>query len=48
MFHQPFKLPQPSLSLSLVRYLLALSPTERAKLCRMILLKLDTSTMTRH
>lgn len=36
------------LSLGLVRYLKTLTPREQWKLCRMILLKLDTRHMTRH
>lgn len=36
------------LSLGLVAYLATLSPKERAKLCRMILLKLDARRMTMH
>jgi hypothetical protein len=36
------------LSLGLVTYLKTLTPREQWKLCRMILLKLDTRHMTRH
>lgn len=39
---------QPVINYMVARYLLALSPIERAKMCRAILLRLDTSRMTKH
>jgi hypothetical protein len=39
---------QPVLNFHVARYLLALSPIERAKMARAILIRLDTSRMTKH
>ena len=39
---------QPVLSIDLAAYLHSLTPRERWKLCRMILIRLDTRRMTLH